>query len=96
MQAMERKLGFVGEVYHQGEAGKLNKITKACTVAGSALLAWRGKRSRAAAVAGGSLILAGEMALRWSVFKAGFQSARDPRYTVIPQKQRKEAREHGN
>ena len=41
------------------------------------------------------LILAGELALRWSVFKAGFQSARDPRYTVVPQKQRKEAR-HGN
>jgi hypothetical protein len=30
-----------------------------------------------------------ELALRWSVFRAGFQSARDPRYTVIPQKQRK-------
>jgi hypothetical protein len=27
--------------------------------------------------------------MRWSVFRAGFQSARDPRYTVIPQKQRK-------
>jgi formate-dependent nitrite reductase membrane component NrfD len=92
MQAMERKLGFVGEVYKQGEAGHLNKVTKACTLAGSALLALRGKRSRAAAVAGGSLILAGELALRWSVFKAGFQSARDPRYTVVPQKQRKEAR----
>jgi len=49
----------------------------------------------AAAAAGGALVLAGELALRWSVFKAGFQSARDPRYTVIPQKQRKEVR-HGN
>jgi formate-dependent nitrite reductase membrane component NrfD len=92
MQLMERKLGFVGEVYKQGEAGKLNKITKACTLAGAGLLAWRGRQSRPAAVAGGALVLAGELALRWSVFKAGFQSARDPRYTVIPQKQRKEAR----
>ena len=92
MQVMERKLGFVGEVYKQGEAGRFNKITKACTVAGTALLATRGKRSRAAAVAGGALILAGELALRWSVFKAGFQSARDPRYTVVPQKRRKEER----
>jgi formate-dependent nitrite reductase membrane component NrfD len=92
MQAMERKLGFVGEVYKHGAAGQLNKVTKACTLAGSALLALRGRRSRAAAVAGGSLILAGELALRWSVFRAGFQSARDPRYTVVPQKQRKEAR----
>jgi formate-dependent nitrite reductase membrane component NrfD len=88
MQAMEKRLGFVGEVYKQGEAGKFNKLTKACTIAGSVLLAARGKRSRTAAVAGGALILAGELALRWSVFKAGFQSARDPRYTVIPQKER--------
>ncbi|HEY6961344.1 MAG TPA: NrfD/PsrC family molybdoenzyme membrane anchor subunit [Gaiellaceae bacterium] len=91
-QVMERKLGFVGEVYKQGEAGKFNKITKACTIAGAGVLALGGRKSRAAAVAGGALVLAGEMALRWSVFKAGFQSARDPRYTVIPQKQRKEAR----
>jgi hypothetical protein len=32
------------------------------------------------------------MAMRWSVFRAGFQSARDPRYTVIPQRQRLEER----
>jgi formate-dependent nitrite reductase membrane component NrfD len=94
MQLMERRLGFVGEVYTQGEAGKFNKVSKACTIAGAGLLALRGRRSRAAAAAGGALVLAGELALRWSVFKAGFQSARDPRYTVIPQKQRKEER-HG-
>ena len=45
-----------------------------------------------AAVAGGSLVLAGECALRWSVFRAGFQSARDPRYVVAPQRERKAAR----
>lgn len=88
MELMERRLGFVGEVYRQGEAGTYNKIAKACTVAGAALLAAGGKRSRAAAVTGGALVLAGEVALRWSVFKAGFQSARDPRYTVLPQKER--------
>jgi hypothetical protein len=84
---MERKLGFVGEVYHHGQAGRYGKIAKVATAAGAALLARRG-RSRAAAATGGALILAGELALRWSVFKAGFQSARDPRYTVIPQKER--------
>jgi formate-dependent nitrite reductase membrane component NrfD len=87
-QRMERRLGFVGEVYKQEEAGRFLKLSKACTVAGGGLLAWRGKRSRAAAVVGGSLVLAGELALRFSVFKAGFQSARDPRYTVVPQKER--------
>jgi formate-dependent nitrite reductase membrane component NrfD len=87
-QAMEKRLGFVGEVYRKGTAGKLNKLAKASALLGGALLAARGKRSRAAAAAGSALVLAGELALRWSVFKAGFQSARDPRYTVIPQKER--------
>jgi formate-dependent nitrite reductase membrane component NrfD len=92
MEAMQHRLGFVGEVYKQGAAGKLARASKLLTGAGAALLATRARRSRGAAVAGGALVLAGELALRWSVFRAGFQSARDPRYTVIPQKQRKEAR----
>ncbi|MDX6514081.1 MAG: hypothetical protein QOE36_3585 [Gaiellaceae bacterium] len=89
MTAMEHRLGFVGEPYKQGEAGRFARIAKGATLGGAALLAARGSRSRAAAVAGGTLILAGELALRWSVFKAGFQSARDPRYTVIPQRERR-------
>jgi formate-dependent nitrite reductase membrane component NrfD len=95
MHHMEKKLGFVGEVYKQGEAGKYAKVSKACTAAGAALVAVGARRSRVAAVAGGALVLAGELALRWSVFKAGFQSARDPRYTVIPQKERLQKRREG-
>ena len=89
MKAMQHRLGFVGEVYRQGAAGKLARASKVLTAAGAALLATRGRRSRGAAVAGSTLVLGGELALRWSVFRAGFQSARDPRYTVIPQKRRK-------
>jgi formate-dependent nitrite reductase membrane component NrfD len=92
MEAMQHRLGFVGEVYKQEAAGKLARVSKALTAAGAAVLATHGRRSRGAAVAGSALVLAGELALRWSVFRAGFQSARDPRYTVIPQKQRKGAR----
>jgi hypothetical protein len=90
--AMERRLGLVGEVYRQGEAGRFAKVAKACAGVGAGLLAWKGRRSRAAAASGAALVLAGELALRWSVFKAGFQSARDPRYTVLPQKERLAAR----
>jgi hypothetical protein len=86
--AMEKRLGFVGEVYKQGESGRYARISKACTAAGAGLLAWRGRESRVAAAAGGALVLAGSLALRWSVYRAGFQSARDPRYTVEPQKER--------
>ncbi|HEY5693340.1 MAG TPA: NrfD/PsrC family molybdoenzyme membrane anchor subunit [Gaiellaceae bacterium] len=88
MQAMELRLGTVGEVYHQGEAGKLSWAAKGLSVAGAALLATRGRKSRASAVLGGALVCAGELCLRWSVFKAGFQSARDPKYVVESQRQR--------
>lgn len=94
-QLMEHRLGVVGEVYGHGEAGRFGRIAKAATASGAALLAARGRRSRAATVAGGALVLAGELALRWSVFRAGFQSARDPRYTVGPQKERLQARKGG-
>jgi formate-dependent nitrite reductase membrane component NrfD len=95
MKARERRLGFVGEVYKEGEAGKFSRLTKACTVAGASLLGLAGRRSRTAAATGGALVLAGELALRWSVFKAGFQSARDPRHTVLPQKERLAKRKGG-
>ena len=90
MQAMERRLGKVGEVYGQGEAGKLSRAAKGLAVAGTTLLARRGRKSRTAAVAGGALVCAGELCLRWAVFKAGFQSARDPKYVVESQRQRVE------
>ena len=89
---MEKRLGMVGEVYSKGEAGKAKKVAMACTMGGAALLAGPGRKSRLAAAAGGALVLAGEVAVRWSVFKAGFQSARDPKYTVVPQRERQSGR----
>jgi hypothetical protein len=93
MEAMKRRLGFVGEVYDCGAAGTLARMSKLCSTAGAAVLAAGGKRSRVAAVVGGTLVLAGGMTMRWSVFRAGFQSARDPRYTVQPQRDRKHHQE---
>jgi formate-dependent nitrite reductase membrane component NrfD len=92
MQAMELRLGKVGEVYRQGEAGKFSWAAKGLATAGALLLARRGRKSRAAAVAGGALVCAGELCLRWAVFKAGQQSARDPQYVVEPQRARVSAR----
>jgi hypothetical protein len=88
MKAMEKRLGMLGEPYQQEESGRYGKLAKACSLGGAALLAAAGKRSRLASVAGGALLLAGEASLRWSVFRAGFQSARDPKYTVLPQRER--------
>jgi formate-dependent nitrite reductase membrane component NrfD len=88
MQTMEHRIGMVGEVYKQGAAGRYARAAKGLATSGAAILATKGRKSRGAAIAGGALICAGEICLRWSVYKAGFQSARDPKYTVEPQRQR--------
>ncbi|MEA2253449.1 MAG: hypothetical protein QOC78_1192 [Solirubrobacteraceae bacterium] len=89
---MERRLGELGEPYHEGEAGRFSTAAKALTATGAAVMAVAGRR-RAGAVAGGALMLAGAMATRWSVFRAGRQSAADPKYVVGPQKARRAAAE---
>jgi hypothetical protein len=86
---MERRLGGLGEPYREGAAGRLGQAAKTLTAAGAVIMAAVGRR-RAGAVAGGALMLAGAMATRWSVYKAGFQSAADPKYVVEPQRARRE------
>jgi formate-dependent nitrite reductase membrane component NrfD len=88
MHLMEFRLGETGEVYHRGAAGKLGWAAKLLAGGGAALLATRGRRSRGAAALGGAMVCAGELCLRWSIYKAGFQSARDPKYVVKPQRER--------
>lgn len=87
---MERRLGpFLGEPYFESESRRYATLAKRLTSAGAAVLALTGRR-RAGAVAGGALLLAGGAFQRWSVFRAGFASARDPKYTVVPQRARLE------
>jgi formate-dependent nitrite reductase membrane component NrfD len=90
VEVMKRRLGkFLAEPYEQEAAGRYDKLAKALSGVGAVVTALAGrKKSRAASVAGGALILAGAACERWSVFKAGFQSARDPKYTVMPQRER--------
>jgi formate-dependent nitrite reductase membrane component NrfD len=88
MQTMELRTGEVGKVYHHGSAAKLSWAAKGLAGAGAALLATRGRRSRVAATVGGALVCAGEVCLRYAVVQAGRQSARDPKYTVEPQRKR--------
>ncbi|HEX6761286.1 MAG TPA: NrfD/PsrC family molybdoenzyme membrane anchor subunit [Gaiellaceae bacterium] len=86
-EAMRSRLGLAGEVYGKGKAGRFDRLAKAASLTGAALL-FAGGRGRASAMAGSALVLGGGLARRFSVFHAGFQSARDPRYTVDPQRAR--------
>ena len=88
MELMKRRLGsFLAEPYEKDKAGRFDKLSKVCTGAGAALVVLFGRR-RVSAAAGGALILAGSALARWSIFRAGFQSVRDPKYTVMPQRER--------
>ena len=88
MQLMQLRLGGLGEVYRQGEARTFSRAARGMATAGAVLLATRGRKSRGAAVLGGALVCAGELSVRWAVFKAGKQSARDPKYVVESQRRR--------
>ncbi len=90
-ELMRRTLGELAEPYELQPSKTLKLVTGVCLAAGSALLAARGGRSRAAAAAGGALLAAGALSARWNVFKAGFASVRDPKYTVGPQRARVDA-----
>lgn len=87
-EVMKRRLGELAEPYEKEEAGRYEKLATALTMGGAAITALLGRRSRPAAVLGGALTLGGALAKRWSIFKAGFQSARDPKYVVKSQRER--------
>jgi hypothetical protein len=94
-QVMEKRLGpLLAEPYHEGDSGRYARLAKGLTAAGAAVLAVTGRR-RLGAVAGSVLLLAGGASQRWAVFKAGIASARDPKYTVVPQRERLESRAGG-
>jgi hypothetical protein len=82
---MERRLGELGEPYRHGRAGTFARAAKAATATGAALGAVAGRRRVIGRLAAG-LVLGGAVAERFAVFRAGFQSAEDPRYVVMSQR----------
>jgi formate-dependent nitrite reductase membrane component NrfD len=87
-QLMERRLGMVARTMHEGTAGRRLKTAKALSAAGALGAATVARRSRLAAALSGAALLAGSALTRFGLFEAGMASARDPRYTVEPQRER--------
>jgi hypothetical protein len=54
-----------------------------------------GRRSRAASALAGAALLASSVTTRFAVFEAGMDSAKDPKYTVVPQRERLDAENAG-
>jgi len=90
VKLLERRIGIVAENYHQGRAGKLMRAAEALTVLGVAGAVRHGRRRRSAAALSGAALLAASACARFGIFEAGRRSARDPRYTVVPQRERAE------
>jgi hypothetical protein len=84
-KVMEKQLGELGETYKEGAAGRFSHLSQGATLAGAALLAGR-RNSRVAAAVGGALVCTGALSARWSIFKAGFQSAAEPAQVIGPQR----------
>jgi len=72
---MESSLGALGRHYREGPAEKAARAARRLTLAGAVLMAAGGRR-RPGAAAAGALILAGSLAQRFAVLRAGAPSAR--------------------
>jgi formate-dependent nitrite reductase membrane component NrfD len=86
-QRMERSMGISAATLRTGKAGMLMNTSRALTVGGM-VGAVIGARHRSLAVLSGAALLAGSVCTRFAIFEAGQASARDPRFTVEPQRER--------
>jgi DMSO reductase anchor subunit len=89
---LEERLGMLAEPYQQGRPGRFLRAARALHFAGAAGTFLAG-RSRTAAVLSGAALMGGSLLTRFAVFQAGLASAKDPKYTVVPQRARLAARE---
>ena len=87
-KVMERRLGMVAEPYRQGPSGRLMQLAQGLSLVGAAGTLALAGRSRPGAALSGLALLAGSACTRFGVFHAGVASARDPKYTVAPQRER--------
>jgi formate-dependent nitrite reductase membrane component NrfD len=84
---MEQSMGLAAEALHTGSPGRLARASKALTIAGG-VGAVVGARSRTVSALAGAALLAGSAFTRFAIFEAGQESARDPKYTIVPQRER--------
>jgi hypothetical protein len=86
-----RRLGEIAEPYETGRPGRLLRAAELLTAGGLAG-AVLGRRNRAVSALAGASLLAASALTRFGVFEAGLVTARDPKYTIVPQRRRRERR----
>ena len=89
---MHRRMDPVAaEPLHQGRPGTLLRLSQGLAVAGG-IGTLLGGRRRPVAAAAGLVLMAASALTRFGIYEAGIRSAKDPRYTIEPQKRRLAAR----
>ena len=91
VELMERRLGMLAEPYSIGKSGRLMKLARALTLTGVGV-SLVGRRSRLLRAVAGAAFIGGSVTTRFGIFEGGLQSARDPKYIVVPQRERLAAR----
>jgi len=90
-ELLKRRLGMVAEPYERGRPGRLMRLASRMTL-GATVVSTLSGRSRAVTALCGATLVASSLITRFGVFEAGLASARDPKYTVVPQRERMAAR----
>jgi formate-dependent nitrite reductase membrane component NrfD len=92
-EALLHRIGMVAEPYREGRPGRLISTARTMTAVAAGVTFLAGRRSRAVSVAAGLTCVAASVMTRFGIFDAGIASAKDPRYVVVPQRERMAARE---
>lgn len=91
-ELLKHRLGMLAEPYQQGRSGLLMRTASRMTAA-AAVTSVLGRRSRLVTGICGATYVAASVITRFGVFEAGLASARDPKYVVVPQRERLARRE---
>jgi hypothetical protein len=89
---LKHRLGLLAEPYRTGWSGRLMRAAETLTIAGLAGTALA-RRNRLASALSGAALLTASALTRFGIFDAGIVSADDPKYTVLPQRERVRAGE---
>lgn len=87
---MANSAGLAGETFRRGRPGWIMRVGEALTGLG-AIGALAGRRNRLASALSGAALIGGAACTRFGIFHAGQASARDPKYTIVPQRERVDA-----
>jgi hypothetical protein len=89
---MEGSMGITAATLGVGRARLLMRASRVLAAGGIVGAIALGHRSRVASLLSGGALVAASACTRFAIFEAGQESARDPRYTVGPQRERLEGR----